>query len=155
MIEPLTLDNLGDLVAQHKWVAVAAVVIGTLTRLAKSDTKIPIDIPPRYRVWLAFGLGVASGVLEKMVDGGTTWTSAIVGGLISAALAVIGHNTVIDSIRGGKEIVVPGLTIPGVPPAPGKPPSIKPPSPETLPPNSMHTVPPEDEATPTTPTKGS
>lgn len=115
--------RLSALVAQHKWVPLAALAIALIVRLLKSDTKIPIDIPPNWRVRLAIALGCVSGVLEAVTTG-TGWTESIVGGLISAALAVLGHETIINSLRGGKEFVVPGLTKPGVPPAPGKPPSI-------------------------------
>jgi hypothetical protein len=122
-------EDLGNLIAQHKWVAVAAVIISLCVRLLKSDTKIPIDIPPQYRVWLALGLGGAAGALDKLTATGddVTWTSALVQGLIAAAVAIVSHNVVIDSVRGGKEFVVPGLTKTNVPPGPGKPPSISPP----------------------------
>jgi hypothetical protein len=113
------------LIESRKWVPLAALVITFAVRLLKSDTKIPIDIPPRWRIWLALALGCVSGVLEAVVTG-TKWEAAIVGGLVSTGLAVLGQNIVIDSMRGGKEFVVPGLTLVNVPPSPGKPPSIKP-----------------------------
>lgn len=120
-------SQLGELVTEHKWVGVAAIVIGVVVRLMKSDTKIPINIPTQYRVWLALGLGIVSGVLEAVATG-KAWTPAIVDGLVSAAIAIVGQNAIIDSLRGGKEITVPGLMVPGASPAPGKPPSIDPPA---------------------------
>lgn len=119
----MNTSELATLIGQHKWVPIASVVLGVLVRLAKSDTRIPIDIPPRLRVWLAFGLGQVAAVLDVVVAG-QPWKQAIFGGLIASVLAIVGHNTIVDSMRGGKEFPVPGLTLPGVPPSPGKPPSI-------------------------------
>lgn len=112
-------SQLGDFIAQHKWVAVAAIVIGLVVRLLKSDTKLP-TVPPRARIWLALGLGVASGVLEK-VSTGTTWTNALVDGLVAALLAVTSHEAIIASLRSGKELPVPGLMVDGKAPSPTAP----------------------------------
>ncbi len=120
-------NQLVDFLMQRKWVALAACLIGLIVRLLKSDTKIPIDIPPKLRVWLAIGLGGAAGALDKMVEAGeTTWTSALTKGVVAAVIAIVSHNLFIDSVRGGKELVVPGLTKENTPPGPGKPPSIPP-----------------------------
>lgn len=114
-----------DLLAQNKYVALAALCIGLIVRLLKSDTKIPIDIPPRARFWLGLGLSLVAGVLEKLGTG-LPWKQAMLDGLVAWGLAVLGHNAVIDSLRGGKEFAIPGLMVPGAPPSPGKPPSIPP-----------------------------
>lgn len=131
----MNTEDLIKLVEDRKWVSLAAVVIFWLTRLLKSDTKIPIDIPARYRWWLALGLGILSGVLEKVASSGTqdakTWTSAIVGGLISFALASLGHQAIIENLRDGKELPIPGLMIPGARPSPDKPITIPPETPKT------------------------
>ncbi len=118
-------QDLGELVLAHKWMAATAVAIALVIRLLKSDTKIPINVPPRARIWLVLALGVASSVLDKVATG-TPWTKAIVNGLVGAFIAVIGHETVIASIRSGKEIPVPGLMVPGASPSPGAPPTIPP-----------------------------
>lgn len=121
----MTPDDIALLIEQRKWVPLAAIVIGLVVRLLKSDTKLP-TVPPRARIWLVFGLGIVSGVLEHVVAG-KTWTSAIVGGAVSAVLAIVGHESIIASLRGGKELVIPGLIIPGARPSPNAPPSIPPP----------------------------
>lgn len=118
-------QQLSDLIVQKKWIALMALIIGLIVRLLKSDTKIPIDIPPQYRVWLALGLAPIAGAFTKWAAG-TTWTTAMVEGFVAAVFAIVGHNVVIDSMRGGKEFVVPGLTKENTPPGPGKPPSIPP-----------------------------
>ncbi len=155
-------NDLGDLVAQHKWLAATAVVIGVAVRLLKSDTKIPIDVPPRARIWLVLGLGVASSVLEKVATG-AQWEKALVDGLVGAFVAVIGHETMIASLRSGKEIPVPGLMVPGAAPSPGKPATIPPVPPDaptlpapprlldTLPPSALVTDPPAPNAAKITP----
>lgn len=126
------MDEILKLALAHKWLAVSVIAIGSAVRLLKSDTKIPIDIPPKYRVWLAMLLGVVSGVMES-VSTGMPWKQAILNGLSAAMVAVLGHNVIVDSMRGGKEFAVPWLTIPGAPPSPGKPPSIPPPAPKEAP----------------------
>lgn len=139
-------SQLGDLVAQHKWVAVSAIVIGLIVRLLKSDTRLP-TVPPRARIWLALGLGVASGVLEKVASG-TTWTTALVDGVSSAFLAVVSHEAVIASLRSGKEFPVPGLMVEGAAPSPTAPVTVPPSAPgalETRPTPKFTLPPPEDE----------
>lgn len=118
-------DQIAQLIEQRKWVPVAALVIAFVTRLVKSDTKLPIDVPARWRIWLVIGLGVSSGVLEHVIAG-KTWTSALIGGAVSAALAVLGHETIIASLRAGKEIPVPGLMVPGTRPSPTAPVTVPP-----------------------------
>lgn len=124
-------SDIAQLVQDHKWIPLSAIVIGLLVRLMKSDTTFPITIPPRARMWAAFVLGFVGAVLQYYVQGEVSWTNAIVGGVISSVFAVVGHNAVIDSMRGGREFVVPGLMIPGASPSPGKPASTPPKAAET------------------------
>src|SRR5574338_298624 len=105
-------DQLIALVIAHKWIAVAAVLIGAIVRALKQDTPIPITIVAKYRPWLALGLGQVSGVLQALSTG-TPWKEALVGGLVSSVVAILGHDLVIESMRNGKE-----LGAPKVPPLP-------------------------------------
>lgn len=110
-----------DLIAKHEWVGLAALVIGLIVRLLKEDTRFPpFALPARWRPLLAMGLGLASGVLQAVATG-TPWRDAIVGGIVSGALAIAGHGTVVESARNGKDIPMPGLTKP--PAAKGEPPT--------------------------------
>ncbi len=123
-MDPTDLINL---IAQRKWVAVLALAIGLIVRLLKTDTKLPLDVPPQLRVWLALALGAASGAVDKLVEAGsTTWTTALLNGIAAAVLAIVSHNLVIASLRDGKELPIPGLIKPGVAPSPGNPPTIPP-----------------------------
>lgn len=92
-----------DLIAQNKWVALSSVVIGTIVRLLKSDGPIPWEVPTKYRPWLAVGLGIVAGILDKIANG-TPWKSAMAGGLVAAFLAMSGHSLFIQSARGGREL---------------------------------------------------
>lgn len=140
--DPTSVNDLVALLVSHKWVAASAVAIGLVVRLLKSDTKIPINIPAAYRTWIALGLGIVSGVLDKIANG-TPWKDAIVGGLGAAFTAIVGHEMLIESMRGGREIPVPGLM---------KPPSgsdggpYRTPAPKDPPPPSKPVVPPQSAA---------
>src|SRR5436309_3011338 len=95
-VTPAINPAVADLVARHAWVAITALVIMAAVRLLKSDTKIPIDIPPRWRVWLALGLGVVAGILDAVARG-TAWPDALLGGLTSSVLAIVAQDTIVGS----------------------------------------------------------
>lgn len=116
-MDPEALTNLLALVNAHKWVAVASIVVGLLVRMTKDDPIVawfPVAIPARYRPLIAFGLGMISGALQKLAEG-IDWPTALVGGAVSAALAMSAHAVVISSLRNGREL---GEAKPG----PAKPP---------------------------------
>lgn len=136
MEDPSVLDpqKLADLAHNRLWVPLASIILLWVVRLLKSDTKLPIDIPsgwPRYAI--VFVLGTVSGILEKVAGevpslhyDKHTWTSAIVGGLVTSATALVLHNGW-ENFTKGKELPLPKfLLIPGERPSPGKPPSIPP-----------------------------
>lgn len=133
---------LGQLLHERKWLAASVIIVGAIVRLLKSDTKIPIDVPPIWRLRLAFVLSIASAVLQHIVAG-VPWRVAAIDGVLTLAFAVLLHNVVVDNLRGGREFVVPFLTRPGVAPGPGKPASL-PPGP--LPPHDKLPAPPPDDA---------
>ena len=114
-----------DMIQKRAWLPLGALAVGTGVRLLKTDIKFFPDIPPRWRVWAAFGLGQVAGAIEAVIAG-KTYREAILWGLVQSTLAIVGQNAFIDSVRGGKEIPVPGLTKAGVAPSPGKPPSLAP-----------------------------
>lgn len=103
------MEKLFELIAQHNWVAVAALVIGFLIRLLKSDTKLPVTLPAGVRPWLALVLGAGAGVLEHVMSG-MSWGEALTGGLIAALTAIAGHDTLVEGLRGGREVPLPGIT---------------------------------------------
>ena len=100
----MNIDQLIELILAHQWVAAAAVIIGALMRLQKSGRlTLPWTIPARWRPLAGLALGILSGALEAVVAG-TPWDRAIVGGLVSAAVAALGHGVVIEGLRGGREL---------------------------------------------------
>lgn len=105
----MDIDQLVTLMQTHAWIPLASVVIGLAVRLVKSDKAVawfPIAIPPQVRSWLALGLGLIAGVLDKVVAG-APWPTAMLGGLVAAISAISGHELVVESLRGGRDIGVP------------------------------------------------
>jgi hypothetical protein len=86
------LEQILDLIHRHAWVALAALVIGLFALALKSPAiGSPLArIPREQRPRLILLAGVASGVLQAVVAG-TPWIDALVGGLVSAGVAVLGH----------------------------------------------------------------
>lgn len=105
-----------------RWVALASILVGLLVRLSKQDVPGLPTMPARWRPLLALGLGAASAGLQ-MVAQGTAWPEALVGGLVSSALAITGHAAIVDALRAGRDIGT------GKPP----PPEAGPPTPRTRP----------------------
>lgn len=117
-----------DLIAQRRIVPIMAIVIYFAVRLVKNDTKIPISIPGTLRFWLALVLGAAGGAVQKALETNpdVTWKRALGEGVLAAVLAIMFHDGVVGSLRAGKELPLPGLVEPGIPPEKGKPPTIPP-----------------------------
>lgn len=100
------------LLIAHKWIALAALLIGGGVRLVKSDSPVPtwLHLPvwltaPRARVWIALGGGIVAGVLDR-VGNGDEWQPALFWGLSAAMTAIIGHETLVESMRGGRDFFV-------------------------------------------------
>lgn len=81
--------------------------IYAIVRVLKSDTVLPIDVPPKWRAPLAYGLGIAAAVVDGVV-GGLSWRAAFLA-VIAPFLAQSGHEVGIEIVRGGRELPVPGL----------------------------------------------
>jgi hypothetical protein len=99
----LDLGQLFSLILSHSWIALAALVVGAIVAVLKGTTPLPA-ISPKYRPWLALGLGVVAGIL-KSISTGTPAAQAILSGLGSGMIAITGHETLIESVRGGKELI--------------------------------------------------
>lgn len=102
----MPITDIIPLIQSHAWVPLAALVIGFLVRALKSDAFVlppSLAVAAPYRPLLVLALGIVSGVLDAVV-GGTPWRDAIVGGLLSALMALIGHTTIVDVLRGGRDI---------------------------------------------------
>ncbi len=99
-----------DLAAKHQWVLISSIVVGFIVRLLKEDTRFPpFAVPARWRPVLALALGALSGSLQAVATG-IPWRDALLGGLVSGSLAIAGHGTIVEALRDGKDIPLPGLT---------------------------------------------
>lgn len=121
-----------------QWVGLSVAVIGLLVRLLKSQrVPPPFDrIKPKARVVVALVLGQASGVIELAAVAGSEWKTVALGGIVSSAVAVLGHDFFIEYLLDGREPaqtkapieVRPEERVPlGTPTDPGRPPIDPPP----------------------------
>lgn len=120
--------NLNLLVAEiiaRKWIVVAAILVGGLVALMKQGwlgAWIARKLPPVALPYLAVVLGALGFSATEIVQG-KPFGQAIVEGIASGMLAVFGHQTLIEGLRGGKELVP--SRAPAVPPAPPPPAPVK------------------------------
>ncbi len=101
----MDFTQLPALIAAHKWFALSALVVWTIVRLLKSDTKLPVTIPARWRPVLALGLGFVAGALDKIASG-TPWKQAVTWGLGVGVAAILAQTFGVDVMRDGREISV-------------------------------------------------
>lgn len=105
----MPITDILPMIQSHAWVPLAALVIGFLVRALKSDAFVLPSwaaVAAPYRPLLVLALGIVSGVLDAVVAG-TPWRDALVGGCLSALMALIGHTTIVDVLRGGRDIGAP------------------------------------------------
>lgn len=88
------------------WMGVAIIAIGTVTRLLKDDTKIPINIPARWQPVVTLLLGQLYAVLQA-VQGGMAWKDAIIQGFQVAFVTMGLFDLVIKALFGGKDMPAP------------------------------------------------
>lgn len=103
----LDFNAIASAFSHHEWVLLGALLIYGLTTLAKQGwlgAWLQRVIPKRYIPLIAPTLGVL-GLTTSEIIGHTPWPQAIFDGLSAGVLAVFGHETIVESARGGKEIV--------------------------------------------------
>lgn len=103
--------QLSELISQHRWFFLAAILIGLAVRLLKSDTIGPA-IPAKWRALVAIVMGIGSGiaipVLQKL-GSGVPPKDALLWGVFAAFTAIAGHNVIVDAARGGKDLPMPSF----------------------------------------------
>lgn len=82
--------------------ALSSLVIGALVRLVKSDSRLPVDIPARWRPLVAALLGVVAGVLDLLAEGEPLRAAVVA--VLAPSLSALGHGVIIESLRGGREV---------------------------------------------------
>lgn len=103
----MNLQPVVDAIKAHNWVLLAALVVGFLVAVAKQGwagawiaSKMPARALPYYAVVLSL-LGAAATQLTQGVPLNTVISNA----LAAAAIAIAGHNVVIEGLRGGVELI--------------------------------------------------
>lgn len=118
-----------ELIALYRaggWVPLTAWLGHTLVRLMKSDTKLPIDVPRAWRPYVAIAISVALAIVQHRFAGtGGTWGQAVGFGVVAGGMAIVAHLGLVDWLRDGREMPVPGLMKPTEDEKP-KPPSVPP-----------------------------
>lgn len=103
----MDVDLLVSLALEHKWLPALAVLVGFLIRLLKADVRGP-SIPKKLRAPLAFALGFLAGTLQRK-SAGARWPEALLAGLLTGCLPILGHRVFIEKLRKGLELPIPGL----------------------------------------------
>jgi hypothetical protein len=90
----MDLTNVFQLLNDHKWQAVAVLVLGYLVRLLQCDTKVPLDLPVKFRIPVEMILAIATGVVGKLEIPGTTWQIACAWGAVAGLMLVTGRTSI-------------------------------------------------------------
>lgn len=92
-----------------QWVLLAALLVGAVVALAKQgwlSVWLAAKLPKAALPWLAVTLGVL-GLSSAEIAAGTPWPKAVMDGLSSGLAAVFAHQTIVEGVRKGVEIVPP------------------------------------------------
>jgi hypothetical protein len=99
----MRFSQLTTLIAEHERPAMLALAVGTIVRLVKDKNVFPFAVAPRWRPCVALGLGAVGGAVESFVTG-VPLPGALLRGLGSGCLAIAAHDTLIEGLRGGREL---------------------------------------------------
>ncbi len=100
------LQALHDL-QDHQWVAGAAILVGLLVSATKQGwfgAWVQAHVPAMARPWLALVLA-SLGAVATRVQAGQDLPHALIDAAYAAAVAVLGHQVVVEGARGGQEIL--------------------------------------------------
>jgi len=86
------------------WLPIASLVIGGIVRGLKENGKLPWNVSPRLRPWVAIGLGLVVAAIDK-VAAGASWRDAGMVAL-SGGVAIVMHELGIESVRSGVELPI-------------------------------------------------
>ena len=94
-------------IAGKQWILLAAILVGFVVATAKQgwlSAWLAKKLPPSALPYLAMSLGVI-GTAAAEVTAGKPLAQALVDGFSAGMAAIVGHETLVEGIRGGKEIV--------------------------------------------------
>jgi len=96
------MEQILALFIAHKWMALAIVTIGYLTRLSKDDSRFPVTIPSRWRPVVPLVLGQVYAALVAS-QGGMPWKQAVMVGLTTSVWTLGLYALVIGALFNGNE----------------------------------------------------
>lgn len=85
------------------WMGFGACLIGATVRFLKASP-LP-GVPTTWLPWISLVLGALGGAATAL-QAGRGWETVLLTtgeGILSGALAIAGHETLVESLRGGKE----------------------------------------------------
>lgn len=92
----------------HQWAPLIALAVGLAVRLVKDDGA---KLPAPWRV--PFGAFVSIAITASMsITSGGAWRGVLENALLALVLAITGHETFIEGMRGGVELPMPFLKPP-------------------------------------------
>jgi hypothetical protein len=101
------LTSIQAAVAGKQWILLAAILVGAVVAAAKQgwlSAWLAKKLPPSALPYLAIGLGVL-GTAATAVVSGKPLAQALVDGFSAGMAAIVGHETLVEGIRGGKELL--------------------------------------------------
>jgi hypothetical protein len=104
----LDIQQIVQLLAEKKYIVLAALVIGFIVRLSKDDIERLPTVPARFRPLLAVALGALIAASQSVVAG-IPLKQAAYEGVAAVTLAILGHVFGIEVARGGKELSLKGI----------------------------------------------
>jgi hypothetical protein len=94
---PIDPSKLESAFAGKQWILLTAMLVGCV--VAKK-------LPPQALPLLAMGLSVLSLTSAEIIAG-INWQKALVDGVVAGFMAVYGHQTIVEGVRKGVEILPP------------------------------------------------
>ncbi len=98
------ISNLVAALTERKWPLVLSLVLVYLTRWVGSDTRLPIDIPGKYKPLVLLGLNALSFAVAKVATG-IPWDNAAGLAAVSFLFGLGAHSTFV--LPTGKDLPIP------------------------------------------------
>jgi hypothetical protein len=102
----MDIELLMQLAAEHKWFALAAIVVGAIIRALKTEAAgyIFSQVPAFWKRVVPLALGCALGALESLASGRPLTEALLKGALLAGGGSMVGHDWLIEGVRGGREL---------------------------------------------------
>lgn len=94
-------ELLQDIVA-HKWLPLAVLVVGVLTRALKDDTKLPINIPARWQPVVVLAFSFAYAALQAYASG-APWQTAVKDAATIAVVTMGAFDILVKAVFNGND----------------------------------------------------